>query len=242
MSNTKDGRIITAFNSHYPKRYVDGRTNLSFLSTSDRGQSWQTIEGKTIPIPVDSMNKEVLVRDYQKEGLLVYLKDIQFDSAGHPVLLYITSRSFEPGPAGSPRTWTIAHWKNDRWQFHEVAPASHNYDMGSLYIENDGWRIIAPTEEGPQKWGTGGEMAMWTSTDEGASWTKIKDLTTNSTRNHGYARRPLNAHPDFYAFWADGNTDSLSVSKLYFTNKDGDVFELPYDMEKRQAKPSNLTK
>jgi hypothetical protein len=118
----------------------------------------------------------------------------------------------------------------------------HNYDMGSLYIEPDGtWRIIAPTEPGPQPHGTGGEMAMWVSDDSGKSWRKVRDLTRNSPRNHGYARRPFHAHPDFYAFWADGNPDAMSESHLYFTNQSGDqVWRLPYEMDGEVARPQLL--
>jgi hypothetical protein len=43
-----------------------------------------------------------------------------------------------------------------------ITRAWHNYDMGSLYIEPDQtWRLIAPIPPGPQRHGTGGEMAMW---------------------------------------------------------------------------------
>lgn len=239
MSHAARGRIITAFNSHFPNTRVDARTNLSFLSTSDRGQSWQTADGTTVATPVDALDTSVLIRDYRSEGKLVYLKDIGFDLDGNPVLLYITSNDFQPGPSGTPRTWTIAHWKGGNWVFREVAPATHNYDMGSLYLEEDGtWRIIAPTAPGPQHWGTGGEIAMWTSNDQGQRWRKIKDLTAGSARNHGYARRPLNAHPDFYAFWADGNPDSLSISRLYFTSQSGEVRALPYEMTEQDLKPA----
>ena len=59
--------------------------------------------------------------------------------------------------------------------------------------------------------------------------------------NHNYVRRPMNAHPDFQAFWADGNPDRFSPSKLYFTNRAGDkVWQLPYDMESEFAKPTLL--
>jgi hypothetical protein len=114
--------------------------------------------------------------------------------------------------------------------------------MGSLYIEEDGtWRIIAPTEPGPQLHGTGGEMALWLSKDRGKTWKKERDITHNSPLNHTYARRPVNAHKDFYAFWADGNPDEMSVSRIYFTNREGDkVFVLPYDMKEDFATPKLL--
>ena len=48
--------------------------------------------------------------------------------------------------------------------------SDNNYDMGSLWVEGDGtWHIIAPTETGPQPYNPGGEIAMWTSRDQGNS-------------------------------------------------------------------------
>jgi hypothetical protein len=110
--------------------------------------------------------------------------------------------------------------------------------MGSLYVENDCWKIIGPTEPGPQRYGAGGEIAMWISKDEGTTWEKIRNLTQKSVRNNSYIRRPLNANEDFYSFWADGDADKFSESHLFFSNKAGDkVWQLPYDMEENFVKP-----
>ena len=167
------------------------------------------------------------------------MNDINFDAEGRHVILIITSGGHAPGPENDPRIWTLVHWNGTAWDFHEVTQSTHNYDMGSLYIEADGtWRIIGPTEPGPQPLGTGGEMALWTSCNNGVTWTKARNITSGSTYNHAYARRPVNAHPDFYAFWADGNPDEFSQSHLYFTNKDADkVWVLPYDMTENTATP-----
>lgn len=92
-----------------------------------------------------------------------------------------------------------------------------------------------------QRWGTGGEMALWESQDAGESWSKIRDVTWDSPRNHKYARRPVNAHPDFHAFWADGHPDVQSPSHLYFTNRDGsEVWRLPYTMEEASERPERV--
>ena len=81
-------------------------------------------------------------------------------------------------------------------------------------------------------------MVMWLSHDEGQTWKKVKQLTHDLQRNHTYARRPLNAQPDFYALWADGNGREPSESCLYFTNQRGDhVWRLPAKMEAEFAKP-----
>ena len=113
--------------------------------------------------------------------------------------------------------------------------------MGSLYIDGDTWTIVGPTEPGPQYYGTGGEMAIWTSRNAGKSWKRTRTVTANSERNHSYARRPVNAHKDFYAFWADGNADKMSESHLYFTDKSGRrVWELPYNMDTEFAAPRRV--
>ena len=114
----------------------------------------------------------------------------------------------------------------------------NNFDCGSLTIEDDGtWRIIGSTVRGPQPWKTGGEIAMWTSGDQGATWKMAKQLTAGSPYNHSYVRRPVDAHPDFYALWADGDGDKPSPSRLYFCNQAGDVRILPQAMTAPFAQP-----
>lgn len=233
----QDGRLVTAFNAHPRDWYVDGRTNLYFLQSRDFGGSWEAITGKQVATPVDSFDNPGLVRDYRSEGRNVYMKDINFDGNGNPIILYITSDSHKPGPPGGLRIWEVAHWTGTEWDFRRITVASHNYDMGSLYVEGDVWRVVAPTEAGPQGFGAGGEMAMWECLD-GKVWRRIKRLTRNSEFNHTYARRPVNAHPEFYAFWADGNPNSMSASHIYFTNKEGDrVWRLPYNMQSEFSSP-----
>ena len=231
-------RVITAFNMH-PGGKVDIRTNLYFVQSADMGRTWRAADNSPIDTPMTDIDCPALVRDFKAEGRLVYMKDINFDRDGNPIILVVTSRTHEPGPDGQPRVWTIAHWTNDNWRFSDVTTSTHNYDMGSLYVEDGGiWRIIGPTEPGPQKYGTGGEMALWMSRDAGVTWQKKKQITCNSPFNHAYARRPVNAHPDFYAFWADGNPDEMSESRLYFTNKTGEnVRVLPRTMPEDFAIP-----
>ncbi|HIB91690.1 TPA: hypothetical protein EYO57_31625 [Candidatus Poribacteria bacterium] len=240
-SHRRGDRIITAFNMH-PEGKVDVRTNLYFVQTDDMGAIWRTADGSPIGTPMTDPHCGALVRDFQAEGRLVYMKDIDLDANGNPVILVVTSASHKPGPTGEPRIWMIVHWTERNWEFHQVTRSTHNYDMGSLYIESSGtWRIIAPTEPGPQHWGTGGEMAIWTSDNHGKTWEKTKQLTKDSNFNHTYARRPVNAHPDFYAFWADGNPDEFSESRLYFTNKVGDtIWILPYVMTQDFAEPKPI--
>ena len=239
ISNTLNGKTITAFNYH-PEGNVDKRTNLYFLQTEDMGETWKNINREKVETPLSDKNNPALVRNYEDEKKLVYLNDINFDKQGNPIILAVISKHHQPGAQGDPRLWMVVHWKNGQWNYHTVSASTHNYDMGSLYVEGNTWRIIGPTEPGPQRLGTGGEMAMHESTDEGETWARTKMLTSNSERNHSYARRPVNAHDDFYSFWADGNADEFSASQLYFSNKKGEVFMLPYIMKEKFEKPVKL--
>jgi hypothetical protein len=138
----------------------------------------------------------------------------------------------------------IARRDDARWSFHRVATSTHNYDTGSLFIEEDGtWKIIGPIGTGPQALGTGGEMECWVSSDRGTSWVKQRALTAGSPRNHSYVRRPRNAHPGCYCYWADGDADARSESHLYFTNRAADkVWRLPYTMTDEFAAPQLIAR
>lgn len=237
VTNLWRQKLVSVFNYH-PGGNVDKRTNIYAVQSDDMGKTWKTPGGKIIQPPLTDPHNEALIRDYEAEHKLVYINDLNFDTDGNPVILAIISNDCRPGPAGDPREWTIINWKNDKWNFHKVCESTHNYDMGSLYIEKNSWKIIGPTEPGPQKFGTGGEIAMWISKDEGISWKKIRNLSENSLRNNSYVRRPVNAQKDFYSFWADGDAGKLSESHLYFSDRKGKkVRELPYNMNAGAEKP-----
>lgn len=240
VSSARQGRIATAFNRH-PGGNVDKRTDLYYAETRDKGATWFAVDGTPLSLPLAETAGPALVRDTSAEGKLLYLIDLNFDSDGNPVVLYLTSSNHMPGPQRDPRTWFIAHWHGGAWKHHEITVSTHNYDTGSLYIEGGLWRVLAPTDPGPQPLGQGGEIVLWESEDAGATWRRIRTVTQRSEFNHGYVRRPLHARPDFYGFWADGNPDAFSPSRLYFTDHAGEkVWRLPYDMPEVMGAPDLL--
>jgi hypothetical protein len=235
-----DGRrVATAFNYHPTPGGLNARTNLYYLETRDDGQSWKTADGRAVGTPLTEVKNPALVRDYQAEKLLVYLKEVQFDSQGRPIILFLTSRGFEPGPANDPRTWRLARWTGERWEINDVTTSDHNYDFGALYLDDDAaWQLIAPTDPGPQPYGTGGQMVAWTSSDQGHTWRRARTLTHDQRHNHSYARRPLCFHRDFAALWAAGNARAKSDSALYFTDRAAShVWQLPAQMDADEAEP-----
>lgn len=242
ISWMQGNRVATALDYH-PLPAQDGlnaRTNLYYLETRDGGRSWQNAAGHKLTLPLREVDNAALVHPFQNEGTLVYLKDIAFDGAGHPVILFISSRGPWTGPQSAPRAWNIARWTGQSWEIRALWSADHNYDHGSLTIEGENWTIVAPIEAGPQAGATGGAMSLRVSADAGQSW-QIRTFPNDTARNQTYARKPLNAHPDFVAFWADGDAFSPSDSNLYFANRSGEVFRLPPHFEGASAFPERVS-
>ncbi|GAA4438551.1 BNR-4 repeat-containing protein [Ravibacter arvi] len=224
------GEKICFFFNWHPDGNVDLRTNIYYMQTTDFGKTWTTIEGKTLPLPQDKTDSPALVMEYFSKGKNVYIKDVSFDEKGNPVALYLAGPGHEPGPVNGPRQWYVLHWNGTSWENHPITTSDHNYDTGSLFTDGPAWTFIAPTENTPQQWGAGGEVVMWTSTDKGKSWTRVKQITRRSERNHNYVRKVMGGTDPFRYFWADGNPDKMSESLLYFGDSKGNVWQLPYDM------------
>jgi hypothetical protein len=206
------------------------------------GRTWKNVQGEPVGLPLDSPDNSARVHDYRSEGQNVYLKDLDFDSKGQPVILFLTSGGWESGPKNDPRTWRTAYWTESEWKIGGSIESDNNYDTGALYVENDDlWRIIGPSEPGPQPYNTGGEVAMWTSSDQGATWQKLKQLTAGSRLNHTYCRKPVGANPDFYCLWADGHGRRPSESRLYFCDKEGRTFRLPMAVAGDFSKPEPVS-
>lgn len=235
VSCQREGRVGTFFNRH-PDGNVDRRTDLYYLETADLGQTWTTVDGRTVQTPLTEVASAARIQDYAALGRNVYLCDADFAVTGQPVVLYVTSRGAEPGPPNDPREWCVCRWTGSAWETSAIAPADHNYDMGSLYLDADVWRLIAPTDPGPQPYHAGGEMVLWESADKGRTWRRVAALTAGSETNHTYARRPLGATAPFLAFWADGDPTRLTPSRLYISDGSGrHVWRLPYEMAGPEA-------
>ena len=239
ISGQHGNKVAFFFNWH-PNGDVDQRTNIYYLQTTDFGQTWTTVDGKEIPVPLTDMNTPALLREYYSKKKNVYIKDINFDEKGKPIALHVSGTGHQPGPQNGLKDWSILYYNGKDWEDHKITTSDHNYDTGSLFVKGKEWIVVAPTENSPQKWGGGGEVVMWKSTDKGKTWKKTKQLTSNSPRNHNYVRKVVNGKDPFYFFWADGNPDKMSESLLYFGNSKGDVWQLPYDMQDETATPVKI--
>jgi len=239
ISGQHGDKVVFFFNWH-PNGNVDLRTNIYYLQTTDFGQTWTTVDGKKIEIPVDDIHSQTLVKEFFSQGKNVYIKDVNFDEHGNPVALYLAGPGHQPGPKSGPREWFVAYYNGSDWEHHKITESDQNYDTGSLFIKGNDWMVIGPSTDSPQKWGAGGEVVMWKSKDKGKSWEQAKQLTKNSERNHNYVRKVVGGKDPFFYFWADGNPDKISESHLYFGDSKGKVWKLPYVMDQDEAKPKRV--
>ena len=235
----QEKKIGTFFNRH-PNGIVDRRTDLYYIESSDLGETWNTADQQPISIPVTEKNSPSRVEDYASLKKNIYLKDMVFDSNGRPICLYIRSNGHKPGPVSQPYEWCITKWNGSKWTTHSITTSDHNYDMGSLLFFNEDLYLVAPTAIGPQKWGVGGELQVWKSDDLGYHWIKERDLTHKSIMNHSYVRKSENFKAPFIFFWANGDAHQFSKSELFFGNLNGEIWKLPYSMEKEYELPQKI--
>lgn len=236
-STVFNGKVLGTFFNRHPQGNVDKRTDLYYVQTTDFGKTWTAANGTVLQLPVVKINSPALAVNYRSKNKNVYLKDMVFDASGNPVCLYIRSNGHVPGPQSAPYEWCITKWNGKDWETVKITESDHNYDMGSLFISDKEWKVVGPTEPGPQKWGVGGELAIWKSTNNGKTWSKEKQLTFNSKNSHSYVRKVESGKAPFCFFWADGDSHNFSKSELYFGDFDGTIWKLPYKMKNGTQKP-----
>jgi hypothetical protein len=227
-------QIGSAFDYH-PARHPKGesglnyRTNLHYMQSGDGGQTWTNVKGEQLTLPLADVSNPALAIDFESKGLLCYVKCMRYLPDGRPVILYLTSKGYESGPTNDPRKLMLTLWTGSEWITRDITACDNNYDYAFLDFLQDGrWQILGAIDPGPQRYNPGGEVAIWRSSDEGVTWRKTRAVTSGSKFNQNFPRLPVNARPDFYALWADGDARKPSESALYFCNQDGTkVFELP---------------
>ncbi len=96
------GRLATALDFHPSPLGLNARANIYYLETADFGATWSTAADTPVALPLTNAQNAALIYDSVRESRLVYLKDLNFDAKGRPVILFLTSQ----GLCLRPAKWT----------------------------------------------------------------------------------------------------------------------------------------
>lgn len=240
ISGQHQNKVGVAF-SFRPKAASDsdvgrytGQTSLYYAESKDFGATWEQADGSKLALPLTEADSPALVRDYRARGERIHLKDLGFSRRGWPVVFYLRGRGEEPGPQNNWRTFMTVRYTGGDWQFTGLILADNMFDSGAMYLEKGTlWRMISPTiigrnlpTQSPKPYFAGGEIMMWVSENQGRAWTP-SHLTQHSPQNHNFVKRPVNAHEDFYGYWSAGDSVRVSPCPLYYTDRSGQVFQMP---------------
>ena len=236
VSGQFGSKIGVALTCHLPDGGPDTPTNLYYVETKDFGKTWQNMQKQPVELPIKREDEKARLREYQRSGRLVFLKDLAFDSFGNPTVLYILTRQKEARLDRPTCLWNTSRWTGREWETTGTIRSDNAYDSGCLHIEKSTWRLIAPTMPGPLPYDAGGDMIMWVSDDQGRSL-RLQLLTRREQSNHNFARRPVNARDDFFVFWTDGSTVEPSPCRLYCADKIGNTYLLPERMTQDLEQP-----
>lgn len=214
VTETTDDMIGIAFNRH-PGGDVDHRENLYYAWYDPRSGRLFDSDMDRLPDTLDSHRDAPLVRE-SPPGERVYLKDLDFTPDGRPVILYVTSPDWRPGPLqNGVRTLRVAEWTGAVWEIHDIGPVDHNYDTGSLRaIQPHGWLLVYPIKGGQFPYGTGGEPIS-SLLDE--SFRIIASVSIGgdlASVHHSYIRDVRRGTDTFSFFSATGNPFTPSLSRL----------------------------
>ncbi len=166
--------------------------------------------------------------------------DVTFDQKGNPVVFYIKENKTDTTDTYLYQ-WRIAVWTGTAWSIRRITSSDSLYEFGSLYIDEDGiWRMIGGDGVGTNDKTVGGQVNLWTSSDNGVTWKRNKQLTAQSGINAYNARRPVNAQDSFYALWTDNQDKRNKSSNMYISNREGEVFQLPRHMDENWVKMDDL--
>ncbi|MBN1343704.1 MAG: BNR-4 repeat-containing protein [Phycisphaerae bacterium] len=184
------------------------RYNVYYACSDDGGRTWRKSDGAKLELPITEATAEKLY-DCGQHG--VWLKDIQLDSKGNPIVLFLDA---DVGTYES--TWKVAKLKGRAWSVRDVTTSDHMYDGGSLAILSDNdIRVYGPSAPSQPQY-DGGEIEEWTSTDGGQAWNKTARLTSESKYSHNHIKTVLHherGNGDFRVFWSYGDARYPPESK-----------------------------
>ena len=105
-------RVGTAFDYHPRPAGLNARTNLYYLETADAGRPGRTVDGTPVTTAADRGEEPGPGPRLPGRGAAGLPEGPAVRRRGRPVILYLTSSGYEPGPENGPRE--LAHRPLDR--------------------------------------------------------------------------------------------------------------------------------
>ncbi len=233
----KVGVALTYQPAGMPK---DEQTNLYYCETSDFGGSWQGYPRSSIALPLNSANNQALVCDFGSQWRY-FLRDLAFDPRGNPLMLYIMRHLRNSSPAPDTRIWYTSRWAIREWETTGTVRTDSDFDGGCILGEKNIWHMVLPSIAEPQISTSGGSLVRWKTEDQGRSWYP-QQLSFDPAVNHNWVRRVVEAAPELWFLWSDGNSRRPGESRIWLGDRAGNALVLPTAMTADFQKPELVWK
>lgn len=185
------------------------RRDFFYARSDDGGVSWKKSDGSTLSLPIALEAGEQILDSGTEQ---VNTCDLQLDTTGLVRALVLQG-------VGNSFVWKLIRQNGaGSWSvFTLPPPADHHFDIGSLaLVGDDDWRAYLPSGANISNQ-DGGEIEEWQSLDRGATWVKLRIVTSGSTYVHNNVKTVVNGRSDFRIFWSYGDPD-VSGTGIPLTN------------------------
>lgn len=175
------------------------RKNFWYARSLDGGGTWQKSDGTALATPMPPTDGELILDSGSQQ---VNTCDLVLDSTGLVRALVLQG-------SGTNFVWKLIRQNGaGSWSTFTLPPAADNqFDIGALVlVGDDDWRAYLPSNPNIHNQ-DGGEIQEWKSTDRGATWSMLRDVTSGSIYLHNNVKGVLGSQPDFRAFWSYGDPD-----------------------------------
>jgi len=166
------------------------RRDVFYMQSTDGGDTWQKADGTSISIPAGEGDVD---KAYDSVGFCQGF-DLVIDSNNYPIMAY-----------SDDKVYGIVRWNGSTWESHSLGVSTDDVfnNIRLQVISDTTYRAWLFTDASIS--GRGGELKVYETTDNGANWTKIKDVTTDSPLLHRNITIPEDYNSEIEAIWNYGN-------------------------------------
>jgi len=143
-----------------------------------------------------------------------WIWDIALAEDGTPVIVFAVF------PSTDNHQYYYARWNGSEWEYHYITDAGGGlyadqpYYSGGIYLDHDDPSVVYLSKEVNGQF----EIQKWKTIDGGATWTKIADITSNSSEKNIRPVVPRNHHPDLPVVWMRGRYTTKTDYDTYIVS------------------------